>query len=254
MKFFFHMGLILAALFSDRVLAHPKTKKPPVAEPPAGSTFKIEKGLLESLYRSEIEDVRVESRHGMGTFDVTPRIAYAMPTEFELTNDYFRVPYSESGASIPFFHLAGATPLGNVGPFEIHGEGSAGYGYREAVQRVYAAQSNEPLVDIVAVHWIPLSLSGKLTYPIPGFSAVKPWLSAGLGAQWIQQSGRQDGISQAFWVPFYLVSGGLTLFDQSAQSDHWFGGLQLGVTSSRGIGSSQKVSYWSFALGTTLVL
>jgi len=218
------------------------------------SEFVIDKSVLDDFYRGQITDVRVETRYRSGNWEISPQFSYANPSEFELKNGYFIVPYAANGASFPLLQVSLATPLGYWGGFEFFGEAKVGYGYREGVYQVTNSQSGEFRTDVITLHWLPVSGALRLAYRIPGVSFLKPFLHGGAGAQWLQQSGKLDGITQGFWVPFYAFGGGLSAFDQTESGDHWFGGVRLGATVSRSVGSSQVVRYWSLDAGITLLL
>jgi hypothetical protein len=127
-----------------------------------------------------------------------------------------------------------------------------GYGFREAAYEV-ESQSGLKLRDLVSLHWVPLSLGPRISFRLPGIRFVKPSFWLGGGAQWLQQGGKLDGITQGFWVPFYGGSACLKFLNQTESGSHWFGGISLGGTMSRSFSSQQTVSYWSMDFATTLL-
>lgn len=213
--------------------------------------FQIDPNLLGDLYQGQIKDVAVESRYRAGGLEIEPSFSYLSPTEFSLKNNYFTVPYGPE-ARIPLLRVFLSTSLYHAAGFTVSAEGGVGYGYREAVYDV--PKGTETRRDLITNHLVPLSLGVKLGYSLPFAQWVKPIARVYGGANWLQQAGRLDGITQAFWIPFYSFSGGINVFDLSASGTSWFGGVTLSATKSTSTGTTQAFSYSTLDLSATLVL
>ena len=220
-------------------------------EAPAPEQFKVDKNLLEDMYRAEIRDVAIETRYSTGAIEVGPQFSMVTASQFETTNNYFSVPYNSLRTQIPLVHLVMTTPITLVAGFvEVHAQGRIGYNYREGVYTV-RARSGQEFSDLVKLNWLPITAGLRLgaQLPIP----IKPTVTIGAGAQWLAQDGLLDGLDQNFWVPFYQISPAVTLFDLSERGG-WFGGINVGATINRSVASQQKINYWSIDLSTALVL
>jgi len=247
--------LSLLLLWTASSWAAPKhTHEHEEVDPHAESEFKVDKNLLDEMYKAEVTEVQVETRYRTGAVDVGPQLSLVNPTEFELINNYFKVPYQEGMKGAPLAQFVLTTPIARFGGYlELHGQGRIGYSYRENIYDVLS-QSGATFSGIVRLHWLPVSAALRLSVPVPGLRGwVKLSLAGGGGAQFLSQHGELDGIEQDFWVPFVFVAPALTILD-ARDSGGWFGGLSLGATTNRSLSSLHKVNFWSIDLSTSLVL
>lgn len=220
-------------------------------EPEPSSDFEMDKDLVNTLYKDSVTEAKVETYSSTG-FVMRPTFSFINPQKFELSNDYFTVPYANSG-SLPTLRLEAGTMLAAFAGFEVSGVASAGYSYHESLISV-SAKSGRQFNDLVKVHSLPLNVGTQLDYRIPGVSFVKPGLTASVGFLWFYQSGKLDGIEQGFWVPSYQVGAHLNFFEGTTKSSEWFDGVQLGSTLYRSFASTQMFEGWSIDLGVGFVL
>mgnify|MGYP001585235029 CR=1 FL=1 len=107
---------------------------------------------------------------------------------------------------------------------------------------------------MLTLHWLPLSLGTRIEYRISGLKFIRPYVDLEGGAQWLYQSGKLDGIEQAFWVPYYQTAFGVTLFGANQTQDDWFGGISLGATVRHSFASQQSIQSGSVDVGLNLYL
>lgn len=243
-----HFWLLLAPFIVSAYALGDKGHDHSVTNTP--SEFKIDKDLLNEIYSAEITEVSIETRYRTGAVEVLPSLTLASPGDFTLTNNYFTAHYG--GNTYPLFHLAVATPIFTTKFVESYLQGRVGYGYREGNQKVTSGTGLE-LMDGIKLHWLPLLASTRIALRIPKFSYVKPYVTFGAGAQWLNQDGQLDGIDQSFWIPYVAYGGGLTLFDESASSGSWFGGAFIGISANNSFGA-HSLRYQTIDLAISFVL
>ncbi len=215
--------------------------------------FHLDRGVVEELYRQTLEET-VDTTMISGSVVVSPQLSYFMLSEFTLNNNYHEVPYTESLQTLPLLLINVATPILRFTRFDLLGQARVGYTYKVGVIQVRPKSGSKLTSDNLKLHWIPLSLSSKLAYHIPGVNFIIPSIAAGAGAQWFYQSGKLDGIEQGFWVPFYHVSAGLTFFDHSHRPNHWFGGVSIGASYQDSFASDQAFRGSSVDLDVSFLL
>ena len=247
----------LLAVISGNLLGSTKTKtKPPEPETvaPKNSQFELEKGLLDTLYRGSVTESSKEFRPGARALSVTPQLSFVNASQFILSNNYWEVPYTEQLGGVPAFSLHVSNPLAYWGGLSFAIKGAVGYSYKEAVLSPVHKQTGKDSRAILTLHWLPVSLGTRIEYRISGVDFVRPHLDLEGGAQWLYQSGKLDGIEQGFWVPFYQVAFGLTLFAPNQSQGDWFGGINLGATVRNSFASQQNIRNWSMDVGLNLYL
>lgn len=250
--------LLLAAIFvALSADAHDRAKVNSVPKTSEGSEFKLDKGLLDSMYRSATSETSVDTERYSAGVEMTPIVSIVRPLEFSLTNLYYQ---SSTVDNLPLFQLQFSRLMGAAGGFLFNGSFRLGYGYTEGASDAHPVRDAELHVpgeksrDVIKLHWIPLSVGSRMAYEIPGVPWIKPALNAGVGIQYISRTGKLDGLDQGFWVPLYFGGAAVTLFDMSDQPGAWFGGLTLGATYQNSLGSTQRVRFVSWDLGATIHL
>ena len=212
----------------------------------------MDKDLVNTLYRESVTEAKVENYASNGII-LRPVFSYITPEKFELSNDYYTVPYASTGSSLPTLRVEVGTVLAAFYGVEVSGLASAGYSYRESLISV-TNKSGKKFSDVLKVHTLPLNLGAQIDYRIPGASFLKPGIASSVGFLWFYQSGKLDGIEQGFWVPSYQLSAHLNLFEGTSEASKWFKGVQLGSTLYRSFASAQVFEGWSFDLGVGFVL
>lgn len=220
----------------------------------AGSEFEMDKDLINKLYQQTLTEGGVDVTYKRGYFDVTPQFSIIFPSSFALFNDYFTVPYSDTPAGILALSVTFGTPIVHWGDFKWTGQLRFGYGYKEGNYKITSKSPGTASVytDVIKLHRMPLSVGSQLSYPLPGIGFIEPCVTFGVGAEYLYQTGRLDGLDQGFWVPFTLVSPALSFF-KSEGGEGWFGGLTVGATFQSSFASSQVVRGLSYDAGVTLL-
>lgn len=237
-KIFFAVAILCLSAFS--------------ADPSEKSDFEMDKDLVNTLYRESMTEAKVEKYTSSGIV-IRPTFSYVSPQKFELSNDYYTVPYAADGGSLPTFRLEVGKTFAAFSGVEMSGLISAGYSYRESLISV-SAKSGKKFSDLLKVHSLPLNAGVQLDYRIPGVSFIKPGISSSVGFMWFYQTGKLDGIEQGFWIPSYQLSAHLNLFEGLTKESQWFNGVQLGSTLFRSFASAQVFEAWSIDLGVGFTL
>lgn len=225
-------------------------------DPNQSSEFQLESGLVDRLYKESITESERATLQHSANVTVAPFFSLFNPATFTLTNNYFEVPYSEGIGSVPSLSIVASGRIFSVGGLYLMGVGGVGYSMKEVVQKVNSktATSDPVRTTQVTLHWLPLSIGTRLEYRFSGFEAVRPFVIAKGGAEWLYQVGSLDGLEQGFWIPFVQYGAGLTLFDSVASPDRWFGGVTLSVSQHQSFSSAQIVEGTVFDLGVNILL
>ncbi len=254
MKYYSMLVLILFAEI-NLLGVTPSKPKPVELQPETNSQFELEKGLLDTLYRDSLtSEASVDSRPGVRPLSFTPQLSFVNANQFALSNNYWEVPYKEYISGMPVFSLQVANPLYYWGGLSFAMKGAVGYSYKEMIVPAIQKQTRKDSRASITLHWLPLSLGTQIEYLIPGVSFVRPHLDLEVGAQWLNQSGKLDGLNQDFWVPFYQFAFGLTFFGSKQGQGDWFGGINLGTTARNSFASQQNIRSWSMDVGVNLYL
>jgi hypothetical protein len=169
----------------------------------------------------------------------------------ELQNDYFTVDYKSAESMLPIFFAQIAPISMNWERLNLGLNISVGYSYRD---EIYSATSagGVKVRDSISLQWLPISASIKTSYKTPFY--ITPYASIGGGNQFIRQSGTLDGISQSYWVPFYIGSAGIAWFDRSTPEAGGFSGVSTGLSYLNSLKSDQIVTFWTMDLGVNFTM
>lgn len=225
------------------------------AEGSTDSEFQLDKNLVDKLYEESVTESKKTTSQYSANISVAPTFSYFSPNQLTLTNDYFQVPYASGMGSMPGISIVASGRIISFGGLYIMGLGGVGYSMKEAVQKALSktASTDPERTSKITLHWLPLSLGTRVEYRFSGFDAVRPFITAKGGAEWLYQTGGLDGLEQGFWVPFLQYGAGLTLFDSSSP-DRWFGGLTLGVSKHQSFSSAQIVDGTVVDFGVSILL
>lgn len=217
--------------------------------------FQIDQGLVDRIYEKSTKSEGNLSSFRSGKISIRPEISYFVPSEMLLSNNYFDVPYKASFGNLPLFSILGVGPLVHIGDFSIDWNGGLAYTYKEGTLQVQSktASANKERTTLLRLHYLPIFLGTAMGYQL--VPQLKPFVAGRIGAQWLYQLANLDGIEQGFWVPFYEVGAGITLWDSSYQDPNaWFGGVTLSALTHTSFSSSQTVAGWNFNVGINLKL
>lgn len=210
---------------------------------------------MDKLYQESVTESQQSTAHYSASIAFSPLLSVFNPSELTLSNDYFQVPYAEKIGNVPGLTVVASGKIFNWGGLHVLGIGGVGYSMKEVVQTALSRKtaSDNPTTRLT-LHWLPLSLGTRVEYRFSGFEAVRPFVLAKSGAEWLYQVGGLDGIEQGFWVPFLQYGGGLTLFDSPSSPERWFGGVTLGVAKHQSFSSAQVIDGTIFDLGINILL
>ena len=210
----------------------------------------LDPDLLNEIYRNSVTDAKVDSTYASGFIRVAPQLSFINSADVRLKNNYFEVPYGNNLDGAPGISIAVTKPLLAHSGFELSVQGRFSY-FNKGTTYVAQSKAGTAYSDYVTLHWLPVAASAELEY------SPLPWLgvgaSAGVGASYLYQMGNLDGLSQGFWVPFYLISPHLTVLRNSFGSG-WFGGVRVGMTFLRGMGSDQLTDHQALEAGIEVLL
>lgn len=236
--------LFLALSWSIRIVA---------AENSDSSQFQLDKDLVNSIYKDAVTEAKIETKRGASRLRVKTEFSYLVPTAITLSNQYFDVDYGSGFSGLPGMNIAITQNIVNWGSVGFSLTGKTGFSRKEALT-VVRTKNGAPFRDMIQLSRIPISAGIRTDFSFSETAAVKPYLLASGGIQWLYQSGKLDrALEQGFWIPFYEVGLGANLFS-GGNSNDWFGGVDLGGAIQRSFASDQVTNSWALELGVTLYL
>lgn len=215
----------------------------------------VNQEIVEKIYKNALKQSEIDSKIGKSGFNVVTGGDLFQPTAMKLSNNYYDVSYADNWNSIPMLGIQVENSFFESSETAIKWTSGFSYSYLEKIVQVTSKKSNinSTRTTNLRVHSIPLSAGLELEYK--HWLDFTPAIISKVGAQWVYQSGTLDGLEQGFWVPFYQIGLGLTLFEPYRESDQsWFGGIKIAVTNYRSISSSQTIEGLSTNLGVVLRL
>lgn len=187
--------------------------------------------------------------------EVQANLSVLSLSSFVLENDAYSVRYSDKLTGLPRVSLGVAETLGELGPVLVTGFAHVGFSGREGMMPV-VARDGRSREEKVAVSLVPVTLSTRFLYELPGVRFVKPTLTAGIGLAWARQHSLAEGLSTSFWLPHYFFRPGLSFFDVAGSDspDQWFAGFTFGIAFQDTFGTRQRLRAWSFDLSVNFIL
>lgn len=217
------------------------------------SHFELDKDLVNSIYKDAITEAKIETRRRGAGLRVAADFSYVIPTSLTLSNQYFDVPYGEGFAGLPSFGIALMQGFWNPSRFNFSFLGRTGFSRKDALINI-KSKSGGSYKDVIQLSRIPLLAGMRVEWaPTPTFP-IKPFFEGGAGIQWFYQSGKLDkSLEQGFFIPFYQVTMGITLFGNSEDAA-WLGGVNLGGSIQRSFNTAQATDSWSLDAGVVFYL
>ncbi len=209
--------------------------------------------IKEGLNAGTSTQAQTERTEFLSGLRLIPQLSYVNISSLVLSNDYFEVAHSDNFRVLPMVTLDLSKQLANLGLVDFFVVASVGYTHKQGTYRVISRATGEPYEGVIRLHWLPISVGAGLESSRTMLGTLKPWVRMGAGGQWLNQTGTLNGIKQNFWIPFYTVSGGMTLF-ASENAWSWFGGISLGALLKTGISGTQNIRVWSLDLGTVIIV
>lgn len=215
----------------------------------------VNQEIVEKIYRNALRQSELDSKIGKSGFDIVVGGNFFQASTMRLSNNYYDVSYSDHWKSIPMGSFLVASSFFEVGDFVVKGMGGFSYSYFEKVIRVTSKKSilNSERITNLRGYSIPIITGIELAYR--HWLDFTPSLMGRVGAQWVYQLGTLDGIEQGFWVPFYQIGFGFSIFEPVLESDQsWFGGIKMAILSQRSLSASQTIEGVGVDLGIVLRL
>lgn len=210
-----------------------------------GSEFSIDPKLVDRFFETTTTKEATPEAGSSRVGRVEVGYGHMVPTNMTLQNKYFEVPYSKNQSSIPYGFLQGSKTFLTFGRGSMNAYGMVGYTNQQGIYEV-TGSSGIALKDTVTMQWVPLEIGSSVDAKF--FSGqLQPGLIAGVGADWISQTGTLDGMNQNYWIPH--VSGGPAVtFFGSDDNSSGFDGICLSGLYRSSYGSEQAFKGWSFNL------
>lgn len=187
--------------------------------------------------------------------EVQAHLSVMSLSNFVLENDAYAVRYSDRVTGLPSVSMGIAQSIGTFGPLQVSGLAHIGLGTREGLMPV-VSKGGRASEERVAVTLLPVTLSTRFLWELPGIRFVKPTFTAGLGVAWARQHSLAEGLSSTFWLPHYFLRPGLTFFDATGSDspEQWFAGFTFGIAFQDTFGTRQRLRSWSFDLSVNFIL
>ncbi len=183
---------------------------------------------------------------------LVPEISIVNPSTLKLSTNDYQFPYSNKISGLPLLQVGIAKRYLHTESLQLYAVLKGGYGFKSGVFQ-YVNRSGTAATSDFALHWLPLSLSTKIVYDIAGAGFLKPTLMLGGGVYTLFQGGGAPGTTGSFFIPFALVSPGITLMDNTSPQD-WFGGFSFNLSYLNSVASSQALRAWTFDLSLNIIL
>lgn len=191
-------------------------------------------------------------------YEIIPQISVLNPADFALTTDSYTAHYSKSAFGLPMLLVGAGARLGTLENLEFFLDGKLGYGGKGGVIPVstrYGGGVEETTFNQdVRLHWMPIEVSGRMLWSIPGVTFVRPTLSAGLGSSLVIQTSSLPGFSHTYLLPFFQITPGLTFLEGSRTANDWFGGFLFGFTYLQTFATEQSMHGTSVDLSVNILL
>lgn len=217
----------------------------PILAKTEGSEFSIDPNLVDKMFESTT--TKENQAQVVSTRPVRAEVGYGhmVLSNLTLKNKYFEVPYSKNVSALPYGFIQGSKSLFTFGSGSFNTYGMIGYSNQQGVYDV-TGSSGIALKDTVTMQWVPLEIG--VSTDVKLFSGnVQPALIAGLGADWITQTGELDGMNQNFWIPHASAGPAITFFG-SGDNAPGFDGITIASIYRTSNGGDQTFKGWSFNL------
>ena len=215
--------------------------------------FRLDPGMVDKIFHETETASHRGNQTAANAVSFGVQASYLNFGELRLENAYFKNDFAETLGTAPLVQVGAMLPGFVVGPFVMRGELSAAFGVREALVNV-STLAGVAFRDIIRLHWLPITAALRIEFTPGGAEWITGYLRLGAGVEWIAQSGRLDGMSQNYWIPFATVGAGVRLFDARRDKNGWFGGLVLGASAGQSVASSQTFRFWSADAGVEVLL
>ncbi len=242
----FLVGLFIFIASSTGFASEVTNQKPQVQVTP---------DIVDKIFKNAIKQVDELSGTSHSEFTLVTEVGQFAPSTMTLANSYYEVPYESYWKSILMVNIMFQNGFFKEGAAVFKGVGGLSYSYQERLARVKSKKSlnGSERTTLLRAHSLPLYAG--LDFEYQRWVDFSPYVSARVGMQWVYQMGNLDGLEQGFWVPFYQLGVGVTLFEPITESSRtWFGGLKVSVMNQRSFSSSQTIDGLSTNLGVILKL
>lgn len=224
--------LVISSQLPAAVEAKPGSHEVEVSESPG---LKMSEGISNKIYQ---QSTRRISSQTTGTTTIDSAVRIFMPSEFQLENQYFRVPYRENTGSLVGFMVGPSIPVAAFDAIQLNSFAHLGYAY---AQGIYDAQSDTGLMvkDQIELQWIPVQAGIELSSRSFSSQRITLGITSSAGIDWYTQNGKLDGMNQTYWVPRYEIGANTTLFSLLRRGEGGFDGVKISVVAYRSFLSRQ---------------
>lgn len=242
-----YVTLFIFIIQSHVLMAKTKTSttitEVPTTESPG---LTISEGISDSIYQQTTANITGEATNDI---NIESSVRIFFPSQFELTNKYFKVPYSSNAGNFLGFMIGPNFPVASISDAQINSFARLGYAY---AQGIYQVESDSGLVvrDAVELQWLPLQIGIEALSRPFATNKITAGVTSSLGVDWYTQSGQLDGIDQTFWMPRYEMGVNLTFFPPPKKNANGFNGVRTSAVYYRSFASAQKNRGWAVDLGT----
>lgn len=191
-----------------------------------------------------------EEKEIFSRWEFVPQASVLTPTQIELVQTDFDIPYREILSGFPALHLGIATPLKRMGDFQLFGTARAGFSYKRGYYKIPSSSRSVGDSEF-SLLWVPISIGTKFQYTPPEFPFVRPSLSFNLGLQYLRQNSSVEELNTKAWLPYYSITPMIGFFEGGSQ---WFNGFTFGISFIDSFAVVQKVRSWSFDLSFSFLL
>jgi len=165
--------------------------------------------------------------------------------ELVIRDSTLTVPYSDDLEGIPVTFFTLSTPAKGAGPWRVAFQ--LGVGYAATQTDAWLEGDLGRRRDQIMLRSLPVLLSVRADYEVPGIRFMMPSLSLGLGGWWVWERSRASGLDRWAWFPAFRFQPSLTFF-QAGQLEDWFGGFTFGLGYEATALSRHDFRAWSFDL------
>lgn len=223
-------------------------KKNTVSEVPSTEApqLSLGEGLSDKIYQRSTQTITGKESSPFSFYSAAKII---FPSQFVLKNEYFKVNYADNVSSMLGISVGPQLQLLNFGESKLSTFIHFGYYY---AQGIFEAESDSGLIvkDAIELQWIPIQGGIEITSRSFTTYNILASFSASVGSDWINQTGKLDGMNQAYLVPRYEAGPSITVLGTGTKSsDSGFNGVTVSAHRYSSISSEQQNRGWIADVG-----
>ncbi len=237
----------VAFLWQTPVCIAAESKKSAVREVPTSEApqLSIGEGLSDKIYQRSTQTITGKES---SPFSFYSAVKVIFPSQFVLKNDYFKVNYADNVSTLLGVSVGPQLQLLNFGDSKLSSFIHFGYYY---AQGIFDAESDSGLIvkDAVELQWIPIQGGLEITSrPFTAYNILASF-STSVGSDWISQTGKLDGMNQAYLIPRFEVGPSITVLGTAGSADSGFNGVTVSAHKYSSFSSEQQNRGWIADMG-----